>query len=165
MHDAHVAQDILQDVFIKAQVRKNEIKDMSRLNGWMFSITRNAIIDHYRKSKKDKRAMETHPSLETEPDHSYNICVAYCLQQLIHTLPGPYRTALIKADIEEVPQTDLAQALGLSHSGAKSRVQRARKMLRKKLKELYLIETDMYGNVIVCKDKVPCDCAPDVFCE
>ena len=163
VQDAHDAKDILQDVFIKAQTRRDEIKDFSRLAGWMFSITRNAIADHYRKIKKDKRITEHATVNEIQPDHSYNNCVATCLQQLMYTLPEPYRDALIKADVENIPQTELASALGLSHSGAKSRVQRARKMLKDKLTDLYKIETDRYGNVIVCEDKVPCACNPDIF--
>ena len=81
----------------------------------------------------------------------------------MYTLPAPYRDALIKAEIENIPQTELASALGLSHSGAKSRVQRARKMLREKLTNLYKIETDCYGNIILCEDKKPCSCEPDIF--
>ena len=162
VHDPHDAKDILQEVFIKAQTRKHEVKDYSRMAGWMFSITRNAIVDHYRKGKKEQHVKEN--IIEAEiPDQTYNACVGNCLRQLIFTLPEPYREALIKADMENIPQTELASALGITHSGVKSRVQRARKMLRDKLTKLYKIETDCYGNVLVCEDKVPCNCEPDIF--
>jgi RNA polymerase sigma-70 factor, ECF subfamily len=161
--DPHVAKDILQDVFIKAEIHKHEIRDPKRLGSWMFSITRNSITDHFRKGLKEKKLIENLDHTPVVPDHAYNACVARCLNQLIHTLPPPYRDALLKADVEGLQQTALADALGISYSGAKSRVQRARKMLREKLMELYTIETDTYGNVIVCEDKVPCACAPGVF--
>lgn len=163
VHDPQDAKDILQDVFIKAQTRHHEVRDYSRMAGWMFSITRNAIADHYRKEKKEQKVKEKAPALASEPDQTYNLCVSDCLKQLMYTLPAPYRDALIKAEIENIPQTELASALGLSHSGAKSRVQRARKMLREKLTDLYKIETDCYGNVILCEDKKPCSCEPDIF--
>jgi RNA polymerase sigma-70 factor (ECF subfamily) len=102
---------------------------------------------------------------ESFQDPAYNACVAQCLNQLVYTLPEPYQQALIKAEVEGIPQNKLAEVLGLSNSGAKSRVQRARKMLKEKLMQLYMIETDSYGNVIVCQDKTPCKCTPNIFCS
>jgi RNA polymerase sigma-70 factor, ECF subfamily len=163
VQDPHVAKDILQDVFIKAETHKHELKDLKRLGSWMFAITRNAIADHFRKNIRQKRLTETIDNAEIIPDHAYNSCVAHCLNQLIDTLPAPYREALLKAEVEGLQQTALAESLGLSYSGAKSRVQRARRMLKEKLMELYTIETDSYGNVIVCEDKVPCKWAPNIF--
>jgi RNA polymerase sigma-70 factor, ECF subfamily len=163
VRDPHVAKDILQDVFVKADQRKREIKNIASVGGWMFAITRNAIADYYRKMNKEKKLIGQSVE-ESQAEHDYNACVAYCLNQLIYSLPEPYQQALVKAEIEGVPQTALANALGLSHSGAKSRVQRARAMLKEKLMELYTIQTDPYGNIIVCEDKVPCKCSPDIFC-
>jgi RNA polymerase sigma-70 factor, ECF subfamily len=160
--DPHAAKDILQEVFIKAETHRHEIHDLKKLSSWMFAITRNAIIDHYRKDVKLKKLREGTPQDES-PDHAYNACVANCLNKLIHTLPEPYRDALLKAEVEGLQQKALATALGISYSGAKSRVQRARKMLRERLMELYTIRTDAYGNIIVCEDKVPCSCPPDIF--
>jgi RNA polymerase sigma-70 factor (ECF subfamily) len=165
VQDPHIAKDILQDVFIKAETRKNEVRDVNRMGGWMFSITRNAIADHFRKNNKEKRLIEQLDTGEIIPEPFYNGCVAQCLHQLIFTLPQPYQDALIKTEIEGIPQTALAEVLGLSHSGAKSRVQRARRMLKEKLMELYTIQTDAYGNILVCEDKVPCKCAPDINCS
>jgi RNA polymerase sigma-70 factor, ECF subfamily len=164
VHDPHLAKDILQDVFIKADQRKHEIKKIDKIGGWMFAITRNAIADFYRKNNREKNLTAESLS-EVNTEHDYNACVAHCLNQLVYSLPEPYQQALVKAEIEGLPQTQLASALGLSHSGAKSRVQRARKMLKEKLMELYSIETDPYGNIIVCEDKIPCKCSPDIFCS
>jgi RNA polymerase sigma-70 factor, ECF subfamily len=164
VQDPHIAKDILQEVFIKADQRKHEIKQVDKVGGWMFSITRNAIVDFYRKTNKEKK-LPGESLEESTADQDYNACVAQCLNQLIYSLPEPYQQALVKAEIEGVPQTALASALGLSHSGAKSRVQRARKMLKEKLMELYTIQTDPYGNIIVCEDKIPCKCNPDIFCS
>jgi RNA polymerase sigma-70 factor, ECF subfamily len=165
VHDPHMAKDILQDVFVKAETRKDEVRNIASMGGWMFSITRNAIADHYRKHTKEKRVIDALGNVECAADPAYNACVAQCLNQLVFTLPQPYQDALIKTEIEGVSQTQLAEHLGISHSGAKSRVQRARRMLKDKLMELYTIKTDSYGNVIVCEDKAPCKCQPDIFCS
>jgi DNA-directed RNA polymerase specialized sigma subunit, sigma24 homolog len=62
-------------------------------------------------------------------------------------------------EIKNVSQLELAQQLGISYSGLKSRVQRGRQMLKEKMTDLYHIQTDGYGNVIVCEDRVPCGCS------
>jgi RNA polymerase sigma-70 factor, ECF subfamily len=165
--DRATAKDILQDVFVKAQLRRHEIRDLTKVGAWMFSITRNAISDYYRKNKNVK-AIADPAEVISEESHivdAYNQCVAFCLNKLIHTLPEQYKQALIKTEIEGIPQTLLSEQLGISFSGAKSRVQRGRKMLKEKLMELYEIKTDAYGNIIVCEDKSPCACTPDIFCD
>src|SRR5687768_12597851 len=93
VNDGQIAKDILQDVFIKAETRKHEVKDIKSLGGWMFAITRNAIADHFRKDIREKNVMQQMVSEEILPDPAYNACVAQCLNQLIYTLPQPYQDA------------------------------------------------------------------------
>ena len=77
---------------------------------------------------------------------------------MLETLPKKYQEAIQLTEIQNLSQTDLAKKLNISYSGAKSRVQRARQMLKKKMDEQYLIEMDTYGNVTVCESRVPCSC-------
>ena len=149
------AEDIVQDVFIKAQQKGTQLKEAEKFTAWMYQITRNSIVDYYRQKKRVP--LQSTWSAEEE----YNLftdCVAHCLQQLMHTLPSPYREALLMAEVEQVPQKELAEKLGLSYSGLKSRVQRGRQLLKEKMNSLYLIRTDGYGNVVQCEDRVPCGC-------
>ena len=77
------------------------------------------------------------------------------------TLPDKYRVPLELTEIENVSQYEVAERLGITYSGARSRVQRARKLLKEKMDELYVIETDAYGNILTCVDRVPCCCKSD----
>jgi RNA polymerase sigma-70 factor (ECF subfamily) len=122
---------------------------------WIYRITRNAVADHYRK----KRKSDGQVVLDWNDDHNeFNACVAYCLKVLMTTLPEKYRTPLELTELENVSQYELAERLNMTYSGARSRVQRARKMLKDRLEELYNITTDAYGNVIACEDRTPCCC-------
>jgi RNA polymerase sigma-70 factor (ECF subfamily) len=150
------AEDIVQDVFIKAQLKSTQLDDAAKFTGWMYSITRNSIIDYYRKKKK---CLEDQLPEGDEEYNVFNDCVTHCLQQLMHRLPSPYREALELTEVQHVTQKELAERLGISYSGAKSRVQRARQILKDKMNELYKIQTDGYGNVLVCEDRVPCNCS------
>jgi RNA polymerase sigma-70 factor (ECF subfamily) len=149
------AEDIVQDVFVKAQLKSYQLKEAEKFTAWMFTMTRNSIMDFYREKKK---AIESERLTETEEYNEFNDCVAACLTQLMSQLPSPYREALELAEKEHIPQKELAVRLGISYSGAKSRVQRARQMLKEKMEAPYDIKTDGYGNVLVCEDRKPCGC-------
>lgn len=153
--DRATAEDIVQDVFIKVHSKSHQIKNAEKINSWIYQITRNAITDHFRKSSK-----LLHPvDIDWESNRQeFNDCVAHCLEKLLTTLPEKYRTVLELTELEDMSQQDVAIRLKISYPGARSRVQRARKMLKDKLDELYFIKTDHYGNVIVCENRAPCCC-------
>lgn len=149
------AEDIVQDVFIKAQLKGNQLREEEKFTVWMYALTRNRILDYYRAKKKTIE----HEGLDQSDEYNeFNDCVATCLTKLMSTLPSPYREALELTEKENVPQKDLAVQLGISYSGAKSRVQRARQMLKEKMDVLYKIKTDGYGNVLACEGRIPCGC-------
>lgn len=152
--DKATAEDIVQDVFIKVHTKAHQLKQADKTSGWIYQITRHAITDHFRKNSK---VLEAHLLEAPSVDNYLNDCVANCLQGLMKTLPEKYRVALELADIEDVSQYDLAARLEISYPGARSRVQRARKMLRDKIEAMYVIKTDSYGNIIAC-DNHPSDC-------
>lgn len=150
-----VAEDIVQDVLVKVHTKLGQLKDSEKLTGWIYQITRNAITDYFRGKSKTIELKD----LDWESDmQELNHCVASCLGDMLVTLPEKYREALELTEIGSLSQAELADRLNISYSGAKSRVQRARQMLKEKMDEAYLIKTDTYGNVIVCENRVPCNC-------
>src|SRR5688572_27147768 len=155
--DRDAANDIVQDVFIKVQAKISQLRETEKIAGWIFQITRHTIADYFRAKAKTLTTAELQWDNDTQ---DFNDCVAFCLNKLMYTLPEKYREAVVLTEIENLSQTELAERLGISYSGAKSRVQRGRQMLKDKLTDLYNIKTDSYGNIIVCEDKVPCNCTP-----
>jgi RNA polymerase sigma-70 factor, ECF subfamily len=153
--DKPTAEDIVQDVFIKVHTKSNQVREADKLSGWIFQITRNAIADHFRSSSKTIEPINV--NWETD-QQELNDCVAQCLKVLMNTLPDKYRIPLELTEFENLSQHALAARLNISYPGARSRVQRGRKMLREKLDELYRIKTDSYGNVILCENRIPCHC-------
>jgi len=152
--DKSIADDIVQDVFLKVHSRLNQLKEPEKLVGWIFQITRNTIADYFRSKEK---AIEIDDMDFEEETNSLNDCVINCLHDIMATLPEKYRYALELAELKNLSQIELARELKISYSGAKSRVQRGRQMLKEKM-ETYHIKFDAYGNVIVCSDIIPCSC-------
>ena len=145
--DKGTAEDILQDVFIKILSNLDSLKDSTKLKTWIFQITRNAIIDHYRKSKTsvDNPFFSDEDNFE---DNDITEEVGTWISPFISSLPEKYKEALTLSEIDGMSQKDLAVHLGISYAGAKTRVQRGRTMLKEKLTQCCIFHTDKYGNIM-----------------
>lgn len=154
--DRSLAEDIVQDVFLKVHAHISSLNEPAKITAWIYQITRHVITDHFRKQAKSIDSIE----LDWEnKDENYNECVAYCLKDMLQQLPTKYREAIELTEFENLSQIKLAERLQISYSGAKSRVQRARQILREKLVRAYHIRVDAYGNAIACKNRLPCGCS------
>ena len=69
---------------------------------------------------------------------------------MIDEIPPPYREAVQWYEIDGLPQQEIAARTGLSLSGAKSRIQRGRAMLKETLDRCCLLEFDRRGNLMNC---------------
>jgi RNA polymerase sigma-70 factor (ECF subfamily) len=126
------AEDILQDVFVKLQNQLDEFRDPMKFRGWLFLVARNAIIDHYRKRKMTSELTEWLPAEISEHETEAKELKAV-FHRLLYSLPEPYRDALVLTEFDGLTQEQLAKRLGISISGAKSRVQRGREQLKELL--------------------------------
>jgi RNA polymerase sigma-70 factor (ECF subfamily) len=146
--DPDVAEDILQEVFIKIHTNLETLQDQERLVPWLYQVARNKVIDHYRAQRPLEELSET-IAVEPEPgEDEPEAHVAYAVKEMLGCLPEKYRQALFLTEIKGVRQTELAEKLGISVSGAKSRVQRGREMLREALLECCHFEFDLRGQVM-----------------
>ncbi|MFN7140432.1 MAG: RNA polymerase sigma factor SigZ [Limisphaerales bacterium] len=151
--DHAAAEDILQDVFLKALRKQDQLESAKKLEGWLFLIARNAVIDYYRKTKPSVELPEdlAAENSEPEPENAEELRAAF--RRMVFSLPEPYREALVLTEFEGLTQKELAERLGISLSGAKSRVQRGREKLKEALLECCRFEFDRRGQVIECEPK------------
>lgn len=147
--DQNHADDILQDVFLKIHSRINTLQDDTKIRGWIYRVTRNTIIDYYRIRKIDVEIPESFPAfIDNTPYNNISQELLIDIKEMIQALPEPYREILLMTENEEITQKELAHRLGISLSGAKSRVQRGRKKLKDMLLECCHFEFDRYQTVI-----------------
>lgn len=153
--DEPSAEDILQDVFLKIHVHIDTLREEDKLQSWIYQIARNAIYDYYRVHKATSELPEM-PSVPEEPSDDVIKELIPSVKEMVDSLPADYRQALILTEYEGLTQRELAEKLGLSLSGAKSRVQRAREKLKSMLLNCCHFEFDRQGRII---DYEPnCDC-------
>jgi len=143
--DAHAAEDLLQDLFIKALGRNRQFCEMDNARAWLFAVARNTLTDHLR-SRQDHVALpDDLPAVYEEPAPVESL--AACLPRALAELSAQEREALTLCDLEGLTQEAYAQRKGLSLPGAKSRVQRARKRLREHLSTACQVRLDETGRV------------------
>lgn len=155
--DEDLTNDILQDVFMKIHLKLDTLVNEEKLTSWVYQITRNSILDHYKKQKKQVDIPESLAEIQTEKN--FNSEMNKCLAPMIEQLPEDSKEAIMATELGQLSQKEYAQKLGISYSGAKSRVQRARKQLHQLFNECCKLETDTYGNVIEHDCKTNCGCS------
>lgn len=152
VNDPGVAEDIRQEVFLKIQRHLDGRRDFRNLERWIYHVTRNAIIDHYRARRDTTTVPETMPAEASASDGEVDGLLA-AFRRMIDDLPEPYREAVVLTELEGLTQAQLAERLGISLSGAKSRVQRGRAQLKERLLDCCRFEFDRRGAVIECEPR------------
>ncbi len=146
--DESTAEDILQEVFLRIVSKIDTLKDDSKIHSWMYQIARNAIIDHYRANKTVEELPESLATPESEFGQEARQEIEGWLQPMIKGLPEHYREAVTLSEIDNLTQQEVAEKQGVSLSGAKSRVQRGRAMIKDMLLECCRFEFDHRGKVM-----------------
>jgi len=147
--DPQVAEDLLQETFLRIHKKVDDIEDEQRMTAWVFQIARNLVIDYYRSKGRDPTAtMPDDVEAPTHEEDNLNEVVMGWLPAMIAQLPDTYREAVELYELKEMPQQQIAEQLNISLSGAKSRVQRGRAKLKSLLFECCSFDRDSHGNVI-----------------
>jgi RNA polymerase sigma-70 factor (ECF subfamily) len=160
--DPAAADDILQDVFLKIHQRLSSLRSAEKAQSWVYQIARNAIVDHVRSQTKDA-SVEHSAQIEFRAPISVAPAtpdLSPIIRQFVDQLPKGFRDALIATEWEGLTQAEYAAKSGLSLSGAKSRVQRARAELRRLLDDCCRFELDRRGKVLEAvprRANSPCD--------
>lgn len=149
------ADDILQEVFLKIHSNINTLMDDQKIYSWIYRITRNVIVDYYRRSQRviETDILSEELAIEQNEDLSSNAEIAICLKAMVDNMPENYKQAILLTEFQDMTQKELSEKLGISISGAKSRVQRARKMLKEMLLGCCHLDIDSRGNIIDFKHK------------
>ena len=133
-----LAEDILQDAFIKVMDRPDQAPTGEGLVPWFYRSLRNAAIDRFRRREAAGRAVEAFArELESQsvPDTELEAEICACIGRLAGTLKPEYAEALQAIDVRGMPVKAFAEQRGLSSSNAGVRVFRAREALKKRVVE------------------------------
>ena len=153
------ADDVVQQVFLRVHRALPSLRASDRIHAWIYQTARRAIADYYRSPAGRREvpsgdvvdlaagpAVAASVAVEDEPSAEREL--ASCLQPLVAELADADREALRLVEVEGLTQVDAARRLGISVSGMKSRVQRARARLRSVVEACCRVELDRRGGLI-----------------
>lgn len=170
--DEDDSKDLLQQVLLKLYHHCEKLPEVRNMQGWIYQVTRNTLNDYFKEKARHTPIEGQAGSTEIRAagmlredladDNRLQKEMVEYIRPLISLLPPKYAKPLIMSDLEGVPQQEIADRLGMSLSGAKSRVQRARVKLREIIIECSRLELDRYGRLISMEIKDSCGCMQEV---
>ncbi|HMS65044.1 MAG TPA: RNA polymerase sigma factor [Ignavibacteria bacterium] len=136
--DIHLAEDLTQEVFIKAWEKLDKFNYESKFSTWLHSIAVNQFLMHLRSEKR-----ETDKTEEFGKENDTGLSKALQLQNdqridlenAIEKLPEQARTVLVLHDIEGYKHIEISKMMNIQSGTSKAHLHRARKILRKELSQ------------------------------
>ena len=164
--DPELAADITQDVIVRS-IASGALERVDNATAWLYRSARNAVIDHYRTRRAHAPIDELAAWPEQDSDDRPNDAtreLSRCLQPLLGHLSPAARDALDRVDVNGQTQHRAANEAGVSLSGMKSRVQRARRELRDLLEQCCTVALDATGAIADYRPGGECGCGGESPC-
>ncbi|WP_339662873.1 sigma-70 family RNA polymerase sigma factor [uncultured Polaribacter sp.] len=152
--NAAIADDILQDTFIKIHTKLHTLNDVTKLKPWCFTVARNSILDYWKATHQTFEIANFEAESEiVENSHTEQDC----LKGILKTLPKKYRDPLFLSDIKGFKQQEVADQLQQPLSTTKSQIQRARKLIAQGFMDCCGFVINKEGNLVgEIQDKEDC---------
>jgi RNA polymerase sigma-70 factor (ECF subfamily) len=133
-----IAEDILQQAFVRGLERASQIRDEESIVAWFYRVLRNAVIDHQRARGSAERGLTAFAGEVADaevPTPDVHEAVCKCVVRLTETLSPQYADALRRIEIDGVGVKEYGEAAGITANNAGVRVFRARRALRERVIE------------------------------
>jgi RNA polymerase sigma-70 factor (ECF subfamily) len=134
--DRALAEEILQDAFVRALPKLDTIREQESTLAWFYRVLRNAVVDHHRRRARTSAALEAFASeieAHVEPTPEVAAVICRCVTELAGSLDPKYAEALRRIDVEGVAVKDFATEIGITANNAGVRVHRARRALAERV--------------------------------
>lgn len=134
--DRDDAEDILQTGFIRVFQKISDFRMEGSFEGWVKRIMVNTALEHYRKNLRTLTAVSLDEVQEEVSFSDWNALEVEDLLNVIQSLPNGYRMVFNMYALEGYSHKEIAEELGITESGSKSQLSRARALLKEKIKQL-----------------------------
>lgn len=121
------AEELTQEVFLRAIQRAEAYEERSRERAWLFRIARNLRIDGVR---RERRAPVLAPVDDDEPWEPARQALRLGIRQALAMLEDNEREAFVLAEVVGLSYADIAETCGTTPAAIRSRIHRARMQLR-----------------------------------
>ncbi len=150
LNDRECADDLAQEVFLRVYVHRRNYRHGSKFSTWLFTIAANLAKNEIRRRVRRRNWFSLDALGDMLKDSAIQLAdpaegqettlereqLQAAIGRSIATVPEKYRLALVLRDIEGLPYEEIAQVLGIPGGTVRSRINRARSMLKRKLQPL-----------------------------
>lgn len=130
---AHVsyadAEDLMQDVFIRALEQLPRLRELAAFGGWLASIARHAAFDHHRRVRPMADLPDGIPGGQRPDGEAFEVLA------IIQRLPESYRETLVLRLVEGMTGPEIAARTSLTPSSVRVNLCRGMKLLREQLEQ------------------------------
>jgi RNA polymerase sigma-70 factor, ECF subfamily len=160
VRDLDEAQDLTQETFLRAQRRRDSLRDPDALLPWLYSIATHVSLDRLRQRARQAQAQsDLDPEAVSPPDPAPSAGhlveqedMSDCVEAYVSELRDSYRAVLLMHDVKGLSAREIAELLGDTTGSVKIRLHRARKQLRAALAAGCEFTQDERGT-LVCDPK------------
>lgn len=135
VRDPGIAEDLTVETFWRIYRARSRFDPSRSFGAWARRIATNAALDHLRNVRPEVLLTENHAQV-VPPDRAVQRDIREQIEQAFLQLPAKLQVVARLALIEQQPYEEIAQAVGISVGGVKSRVFRAVRLMRRKLKQM-----------------------------
>nr|MBS0038513.1 sigma-70 family RNA polymerase sigma factor [Saprospiraceae bacterium] len=147
-YDDEFAKDLVQETYLKAYRFIDKYQRGTNAKAWLFKILKNAYINHYRKKTKRPTKVDFEDIISYQDSDDAGSTKYFDLREeifenmmgdevtvAINSLPVDFRTVILLCDIEGFTYDEISKIVDIPTGTVRSRLFRARNMLKEKLKE------------------------------
>ena len=147
-YDDEFAKDLVQETYLKAYRFIDKYEKGTNAKAWLFKILKNAYINHYRKKSKRPSKVDFEDIVNYQDSDEASSSKYFDLREeifesmmgdevtgAINSLPVDFRTVILLCDIEGFTYDEISKIIDIPTGTVRSRLFRARNMLKEKLKE------------------------------
>jgi RNA polymerase sigma-70 factor, ECF subfamily len=160
--DPALAEDITQDVVVRS-IAAGALDRVDNPIGWLIRSASNAVIDYHRTRRLhgelDAESETAGEEVDVRLGPDAKASLVECVRPMVERLEPVYRDAITAVDLEGRTHAAAAAEAGVSLSGMKSRVQRARHQIKAMISSCCDVEVDRRGGPIELTPRTGCCCS------
>jgi RNA polymerase sigma factor (sigma-70 family) len=136
------AEDVFQEIFIRVFQHISQLNDYNRMDQWMMRIAVNTAVNYYHKNKRHQHVEERNGY--HHQNEEYELILSQfsdeMLINLINDLPDGYRLVFNMHEVEGYSHGEIGDLLKISEVTSRSQLNRAKQVLKSKLKALGVLK-------------------------
>lgn len=143
-HNEDDAKDLLQETYLKAYKYAGYYKKGTNAKAWLLRILKNTFINEYRKKSKKPSEIDYDENIQSGDSHEspvvdlrheiFDKLIGDEVTKAINSMPIDYRIIILLCDVEDFKYDEIAKIVDIPIGTVRSRLHRARNLLKEKLK-------------------------------